>query len=179
MKTAMGNVKTNMIATQTWMKEYANRSRQLETFHKGVEVLLSTKNLGVDMHLPSKLHKWWIGPYKVTKIISPVAYQLDLPLVWQIHPVFNICNLKHYNRSTKFIRAEQTPSHIVIKDEEEYEVKGILHHKGKIALHWYLVLRKGYPLTKASWEPISHLEHAPLIFKDYMYQVSKSRGPRQ
>ena len=61
------------------MKEYADRSRRSETFRKGTEVLLSTKNLRVDLHLPSKLRRRWIGPYTVTEVISPMVYRLDLP----------------------------------------------------------------------------------------------------
>ena len=158
------------------MKEYAARSQRSETFRKGTKVLLFTRNLQVDLHLPSKLRRRWIRLYKVTEVISLVAYQLDLPPAWRIHPVFHVCNLKRFNRSTEFVRGERPPSPIVIKGEEEYEVKGILRHKGEGALHRYLVLWKGYPLTEASWDPISHLKHAPVILEEYLCKVAKSGG---
>ena len=142
------------------MKEYVDRSWRSETFHKGTEVLLSTKNLRVDLHPLSKLQRRWIGPYKVTEVISLVAYRLDLPPAWRIHPVFYISNLKRFNRSTEFVRVERPPSPIVIEGEEEYEVEGILCHKGEGASRRYLVLWKGYPLIEASREPLSHLKHA-------------------
>ena len=89
-----------------------------------------------------------IGPYKIIEDISPVVYRLDLPPAWRIHLVFHVSALKRYNRSAEFIRVERSPSPIVIEGEEEYEVEGILQHKGEGASHRYLALWKGYPLTR-------------------------------
>ena len=150
MKTALKSAKANVTAAQIRMKEYADRSWWSEAFRKGTEVLLSTTNLWVDLHLPSKLWRRWIGPYNITMVISPVEYQLDLPPTWWIHPVFHVSTLKRFNRSTKFVRVDRPPSPIVIKGEEEYEVQGILRHKGEGVSPRYLVLWKGYPLIEAS-----------------------------
>ena len=79
MKAALENAKLNLTVAQIRMKEYADRSQRSETFCKGTEVLLSTRNLWVDLHLTLKLWRRWIGPYKVTEVTSPVAYRLDLP----------------------------------------------------------------------------------------------------
>ena len=73
---------------------------------------------------------------------------------------------------------ERPPSPIVIEGEEEYEVEGILRHKGEGASHRYLVLWKGYPLIETSWESVSHLEHAPIILEEYLCKVDKSGGLR-
>lgn len=178
MEPVLENTKMNLTIAQTRMKEYANRSRRSETFHKGTEVLFSTKKLRVDLHLLSKLCRRWIEPYKVTKVISPMAYWLYLPLAWRIHPVFHVNALKGCNRSAEFVRVERPLSPIVIEGEEEYEVEGILRHKSKGALRQYLLSWKGYPLAEASWELVFHAEHAPLSLEDYLRQVSKSRGLR-
>lgn len=118
MKAPLENAKTNLIIAQTRMKEYTDRSRWSEAFCKGTKVLLSTRNLWVDFHLPSKLQRRWIGPYKVTAFISPVAYRLDLPVARWIHPIFYVNKLKRFNRSGEFVWVEQPPSPIVIKGEE-------------------------------------------------------------
>ena len=60
---------------------------------------------------------------------------------------------------------------MMVDGEEEYEVEAILRHKGKGARCLYLVMWKGYPITKASWELESHLQNAPLILEDYMHHV--------
>ena len=126
-------------------------------------MVLSTRHLHVDQHLPAKLRRHWIGPFKVAKVISPVAYGLDLPPDWRIHPVFHVSNLKRYIRSDEFVREELPPPPILVDGEEEYEVEAILRHKGTCSLCLYQVLWKGYPITEASWEPESHLQNAPHI----------------
>lgn len=45
MKVALENATMNLIAVQTRMKEYADKSMWSKIFHKGTRVLLSTKNL--------------------------------------------------------------------------------------------------------------------------------------
>ena len=62
-------------------------------------------------------------PYQVAKVISLVAYGLDLPLDWRIHPVFHVSNLKRFHRSGKFKREERPPAPMVVDGEEEYEVR--------------------------------------------------------
>ena len=57
MKAAQETTKANLIPPQSRMKEYTDRSRRLEPFFKGTDVPLSTKNLRVDLHLLSKLHR--------------------------------------------------------------------------------------------------------------------------
>ena len=59
----------------------------------------------------------------------------------------------------------------MVDGEEEYEVEVILRHKDKGARRLYLVMWKGYPITKASWEPELHLRNAPLILEDYLRRV--------
>ena len=132
-------------------------SRHNETFEVGDEVVLSKCNIHVNQHLPSKLCWRWIGPYSITKVISPVAYRLDLPPAWRIHAIFNVSNLKGFHRSEEFGRGERPPSPIVANGEEEYKVEAILKHEGKSARRLYLVMWKGYPINEAIWKPEWHL----------------------
>ena len=78
-----------------------------------------------------------------------MAYGLDLLPAWRIHPIFHVTNLKRFQRSEVFEREEIPPSPVVVNGEEEYEVEAILRHKGKGAWRLYLVMWKGYPITKA------------------------------
>ena len=134
-------------------------------------MVLTTRHLPVSQHLPVKLRRCWVGPFKIAKVISPVAYGLDLPPAWRVHPVFHVSNLKRFKRSEEFEREEQPPPPVMVEGEEEYEVEAILRHKGKGARRLYLVMWKGYPITEASWEPESHLRNAPLILEDYLRRV--------
>ena len=112
-------------------------------------------------------------------MISPVAYGLDLPPTWRIHPIFHVLNLKKFHQSEEFERGERPPSPIVVDGEEEYEVEAILKHKGKGARHLHLVMWKGYPITEASWEPELHLRNAPLIQEDYLRRVEAEDQQRR
>ena len=186
MKTALEEAQANLPIAQSRAKSQVGCSRSNENFEVGNEVVVSTRHISVNQHLPSRLRRHWIGPYRVAKVISLVAYRLDLPSAWRIHPVFHISNLKRFQRPREFEREERPPSPIVVDGEEEYELEAILRHKGKGARRLYLVMWKGYPITEASWEPESHLQNAPLILEDYLHRVGvedqrrrRNRGNRK
>ena len=79
MKTALEEAQVNLTVAQSRAKSQVDRSRRNEEFEVGDEVVLSTRPISVNQHLPSKLRRRWIGPYRVARVISPVAYRLDLP----------------------------------------------------------------------------------------------------
>ena len=79
-----------------------------------------------------------------------MAYGLDLPPAWRVHPIFHVSNLKRFKWSEEFDREEQPPPPVMVEGEEEYGVEAILRHKGKGARRLYLVMWKGYPITEAS-----------------------------
>ena len=112
-----------------------------------------------------------MGPFRIQKTVSPVAYVLDLPPGWRIHPVFQVSKLKRYIRWLEFLRKIEPPPPILVGVTLEYEVERILRHQGSTAHQQYLVLWKGYPLTEATWEPESHLTNAPDILEEYLLRV--------
>ena len=79
MKTVLEEAQTNMSHAQRRASEQANKSRRDEVFAVGDEVVLSTRHLNVDPHLPMKLRRRWVGPFTIATVISLVAYRLDLP----------------------------------------------------------------------------------------------------
>ena len=70
-------------------------------YHPGNQVWLKGKNLKFP-HQATKLNPKCYGPFRVVKEISPVAYQLQLPPSWNIHPMFHASLLSPYR---------ETPSH--------------------------------------------------------------------
>ena len=115
MKTVLEEAQTNMSHEQRRASEQANKSRRDEVFAAGDEVVLSTRHLNVDPHLPTKLRRRWVGPFTIAAVISPVAYRLELPPHWKIHPVFHVSNLKRYVQSAEFPRVEQPPPPIMVE----------------------------------------------------------------
>ena len=53
-------------------------------------------------------------------------------------------------RSNEFVWEDQLLPPIFVDGEEEYELEGILRHKGDNAWHQYMVLLKGCPLAEAT-----------------------------
>ena len=88
MKIALEEAQANLTVTRNRAKSHVDRSKRDEKFEVGDEVVLSTRHISVSQHLPSKLRRCWIGPYRVARMISPMAYGLDLPPAWRIHLVF-------------------------------------------------------------------------------------------
>ena len=62
------------------------------------KVWLEGKNLSLPyqtLQLAPKHH----GPFQITKVVSPVAYQLELPPSWMIHSVFHTSLLTSYQET--------------------------------------------------------------------------------
>ena len=150
MKTALEEAQVNLSVVANRAKAYADALQQTKTFKVGDEVVLETRHLHVNEHLPVKLRCQCIGPFSIAKVISPVAYWLDLPPAWRIHPIFHVSNLKRFHWLEEIKRLERPRSPIVVDDEEEFEVEATLRHKHTSARRLYQVLWKGYPITKAS-----------------------------
>ena len=153
------------------MKCAVDKKRGTEDYNVGDEVVLFTTNLRTYcLHILQKIKERWMGPFCITKEESLVAFGLDLPPSWRIHPTFHISKLKCYIHSEKLLLEIKAPPLVLLGDTLEYEVEGILRHQGKGARHWHLVLWKRYPLTKATWGPESHLISAPYILEEYLHQ---------
>ena len=75
-----------------------------------------------------KLTECFIGPYKIKRIISSNAVELELPKSIRIHPVVNVSRVQLYKPQVE--RQKKTPPKLVIsEEEEEFEVKKILNKR--------------------------------------------------
>ena len=132
MKTALAKAHTNLALAQKRMAMAVNRSRRSVEYKVGDEVVLATKNIkNYCPHLPAKIKARWVGPFTITQRVSPVAYRVDLPPGWRLHPVSHIDQLKKYIRLEEFLREVHPPPPIVVEDHLEYEVEDLIHHRGK------------------------------------------------
>ena len=111
------------------INEAANGNRTVPSqYHIGDQVWLKGKNLKFP-HQATKLNPKCYGPFRVIKEISPVAYQLQLPPSWNIHPVFHASLLSSYSETPAYSPNFSRPPPDLINNEEEYEVEQIKVHR--------------------------------------------------
>ena len=174
---AISLAKKNLAEAQNRQAHYANLKRREVELEVGQSVLLSTQHLALkDKDRTKKLLPRFIGPFPVKRIISSVAYELDLPSTMKIHPVFHISKLKVLKlRDSSSVPSlsvdsqpdvSRPPPELINEDgEEEWEVERIVNRrtvKQKNNRHRteYLVSWKGYPEWEMTWEPASRLRRA-------------------
>jgi RNase H-like domain found in reverse transcriptase/Reverse transcriptase (RNA-dependent DNA polymerase)/Integrase zinc binding domain/Retroviral aspartyl protease/DNA N-6-adenine-methyltransferase (Dam) len=73
--------------------EQANKRRREVLFSIGDQVKLSTDHLTLLNQPSSKFRSRFLGPFRVTEVVSPVAYRLALPQTMKCHPVFHVSRL--------------------------------------------------------------------------------------
>lgn len=179
---ALAKAKENIEAAQARQQYWANQHRRDLTFKVGDLVWLSTENFRRAMVGTPKLMQRFEGPYRVKRVISPTAYELDLPPSRRIHPVFHIHLLKPY-LDGKAVLPERIPTHSrpppelaeAMDAEPEWVVESILKKKGTGARTRYYVKWQGYPMEESTWEPVEHLEKAKEILQEYENQIRSRR----
>jgi len=90
MKEIQGEAKAALGKAQEEIRKYADRKRGEVDEHKvGDLVMLSTKDLKYQMIETriEKLMERFVGPYKIKKIVSTNAVELELPSTTRIHVI--------------------------------------------------------------------------------------------
>ena len=93
MKEIQEETKAALGKVQEEMKKYADRKRgKVDNYKVGDLVMLSTKDLKYQMvgRRTEKLMERFVGPYKIKKIVSSNAVELELPSTVRIHLVVNV-----------------------------------------------------------------------------------------
>jgi hypothetical protein len=146
---ARDKARTAMIkAQQGWER----RKCTAPTFQTGDQVWLDGRNIKM-FHPTAKLAPKRHGPFPIIRVLSPITYELRLPVQWKLHPVFHVDLLTPY-RETEFHGANyDKPPPDLINGEEEYEVECIVasRHFGRGHKLQYLIKWKGYPDAENQW----------------------------
>ena len=140
---------------------YADKHRRdFEELQIGDLVLLSTNNLRTPGRA-SKLIAQRIGPFRISKVLSKLNYELELPSTLQsIHNRFHIQQLTKFHSTDQFPSRPNSitrpPAEMLLDEKEEvFEVEQVLKHRGTGNRLQYLIHWKGYPIYEATWEPVS------------------------
>ena len=110
------------------MKKYVDRKRgEVDDYKVGDLVLLSTKDLKYQMvrRRTDKLTERFISSYKIKKIVSLNAVELELSSTVRIHLVVNISRIHRYIGQVEGQRKEQ-PALVIIEEEKKQEVERII-----------------------------------------------------
>ena len=127
------------------------------------------KNLKFQV-LSRKLSVKQTGPFKITQVVSSIAFHLKLSRQWKIHDVFHTSLLSSYRKTLEHSPNFPQPSPELIGTKEEYEIDKIINHQGTAARRQYLIYWKGYSDTEQTWELESNLGNAPAVLKEYKSQ---------
>ena len=96
MKEIQEEAKVVLRKAQEEMKKYANKKRvEVNEYKVGDLVMLSTKDLRYQMvrRRTEKLMERYIRPYKIKKVVSLNAVELELPNKVKIHPIVNVSRI--------------------------------------------------------------------------------------
>ena len=169
MKEIQEEAKAALGKAQEDMRKYADRKRSdVEEYKVGDLVMLSTKDLKYQMvrRRTEKLTERFVGPYKVKKIISSNAVELELPSTIRIHPVVNVSRVRRYIGQVERQKREQ-PAPVIIEGEEEWEVERILNKRKVRGKDKYLVCWKGFMAESDTWEGKENLENAKEAIEEF------------
>ena len=121
MKEIQEEAKAALGKAQADMKKYTDKKRSdVDEYRVGDLVMLSTKDLKYQMvgRRTEKLTERFVGPYRVKKIVSSNAIELELPSTVKIHPVVNVSRVRKYVGQVEGQKKEQ-PLPVIIEGEEE------------------------------------------------------------
>lgn len=109
--------------------------------------MLSTRYLKLHHSGCDKLLPRYVGPFRVTDVINPVAFRLKLPSTMRIHNVFHASLLKVFRARPGY---EPHPHPMIIEDHEEYEVEALIQRRWKpVASH---KKANGTKVKRGRWE---------------------------
>jgi len=135
--------------------QVADPARRHAVFSVGDMVLLSSRNIAMKTPGSNKLLPKYVGPFKVTEVLSSVTYRLALPSSMKCHDVFHVNLLLEYKSDG---RSQPPPAALEFDDGEGgqwYAVDRVLSHRmvklGRRTVTQYLVKWAGYGDEYNEW----------------------------
>ena len=148
----------------------------------GQKVMLSSENVTLAGNPTRKFQQRWLGPFTIKRVISRVAYELELPrTLSRLHPVFHVSLLKPYVEDPIHPAPEAPDPILNDEGEEEYFVEEIIGHRvrkyGRGGPRLELLVRwRGYGPDEDQYLPLSEVEETEAYDK-YEAEMVRQKGP--
>jgi len=151
------------------MRKYVDKKRSdVEEYKVGDLVMLSTKDLKYQIvgRRTEKLTERFVGLYKIKKVVSSNAVELELPITIKIHLVVNVSRIRRYVDQVEGQRKKQ-PAPVIIEGEEEWKVEKILNKRQVREKDKYLVCWKGFTAESDTWKGRENLKNVKEVIKEF------------
>jgi hypothetical protein len=168
--------KEALLLAQVFQRRAYNNGRLLTEFEEGDLVVLNPHSLRLlkdEKGRGKKLLMKYDGPFEIIRKLSPVTYQIRLPVSYGINPIINIAHLEQYfqsppklgNRPTKHLNRadfEEVP-----EEQVEYIISQRWRKRGMRRIREYKVRWRGYGPEHDEWLTRKALQNAPAILQDW------------
>ena len=116
----------------------------------------------------TKLTQQYVGPFRIIERVGRLAYRLQIPHHWKIHPVFTIAQLEPYTTGDPFerelppqpldLRADQLPPQNLSQLLAEKILRKRIIKKGKGTATEYLIRWKNRGPEHDQWKNVKSLD---------------------
>ena len=151
---------------QADMEERAARYQDDVSFKVGEKAYMSTEHLELPAWSIQKVRKMrnrYFGPWKIKKVWSPQAVELDIPrrLLPRLHRVVHPKYLKHWTPGGE--DSVRVPDIDMAMSADPIMVEEVLGQRSYYSKRQYLVRWAGWSVTEATWEDEDDLFENPKL----------------
>ncbi len=169
-------LKENLNKAKETYKKYADQRRMNSPNFKVGDKVWLLKGIS-EKNRKKKLSNQMIGPFRIIRKVSELAYELDLPKKMRCHPVFHVSLLEpFYDNKFKDRNTRRRKNIHLTTDYEERVPEKIIDMKVSKGKKFYLVSWKGQESVKNSWIEENQIPDQQLI-QEYHKRVKKGKQP--
>jgi hypothetical protein len=176
--------KEALLLAQVFQRRAYNDGRLEIEFEEGDLVVLNPHTLQLlrsEKGRGKKLLMKYDGPFEIIRKLSPVTYQIRLPVSYGISPIINIAHLERYLRSPPEFGDDRPVKHLnradfveVPETEIDFIVAERFRKRGVRRIKEYKVRWKDHGPEFDEWKSRQALRNAPAILMDWDTKIERN-----